>query len=63
MKYAVEKASVAMIYIQSFIKIDSDILKVDCWGWRGLQTQTQRVRRSLEHTFIFFFFKIRGRDQ
>jgi hypothetical protein len=44
MKYIVEKGSVAIIYIQSFTKADSDILKVDLRG-KGLQADTQRVWR------------------
>jgi hypothetical protein len=40
MKYAVEMGSGAMIYIASFIKIDSGILKLIGGGY----TDTQRAR-------------------
>jgi hypothetical protein len=48
MKYAVEMGSAAMIYIPSFIKIDSDIQKI--MGGGG---NTQTAWRLHKPTFIF----------
>jgi hypothetical protein len=52
MKYAVERGSGAMIYIPSFMKIGSGILKL--FGGRGLHRHTNSSLISLH----FSFFKI-----
>jgi hypothetical protein len=53
MKHAVEIGSSAMIYIPSFIKIDSGIRKLTWWD-------SQTHRQHGESTSLsLFFFKIR----
>jgi hypothetical protein len=44
-KYAAEMGSGAMIYIPSFVKIDSGIQKL-MWGGGDTQTHTQKNKKS-----------------
>jgi hypothetical protein len=55
MKYAVEMGSGVMIYIPSFIKIDSGIQKL-----KREDTQTHRQHGDLMSLFLFFQRKESG---
>jgi hypothetical protein len=56
MKYTVEKGSGVMIYIPSFIKIDSAFQKLIWWGYADKQT-TWRSHKPA----IIFFLKKKGK--
>jgi hypothetical protein len=53
MKYAVEMGSGAMIYVPSFIKIDSGIQKL-LGGDTHTETQTRRQHRDPISLLLFF---------
>jgi hypothetical protein len=57
MKYTIEMGSGVMMYIPNFIKIGSEIQKVN-----GGYTDIQRCRQHGDHINLLFFFKMRKVD-